>query len=78
MIRNMKDPKNPKTLNQVRKELAKCYVLAAYASERQLPLIKTMARTLGRMVRAAALAVGHAHLSRRPLPAHWVKFIEGE
>jgi len=54
----MKDIKLPKTLNQVRKELAKVYYLARVAQNRtQLETLRLMKDALRGQVQAAAIAI---------------------
>ena len=75
----MKDIKLPKTLNQVRKELAKVYYLARVAQNRtQLETLRLMKDALRGQVQAAAIAISTARFEGRPLPKHWVRFIYGK
>jgi hypothetical protein len=75
----MKELKLPKTLNQVRKELANVYYLARVARNRtQLEQLRLMKDALRAQVQAAATAHAVAKFEGRELPSHWLKFIYGK
>lgn len=72
----MKSMMTPKTLSDVRKELAKIYTLASFATNRtQLEALRLMKDSLRAQIQAAAVAVSAAKFEGRDLPAHWQKFI---
>ena len=69
-------PKFPRTLHQVRKELGKVYVCAAYVRNLEnLERLQLMKNALQGQVNAAATALLQSRLAREPLPRHWRKFI---
>ncbi len=71
--------KIPKTLHEVRKELAKVYVRARFATNRtQLEALRLMKDALRAQIQAAAVAVSAAKFEGRNLPARWQKFIFGK
>ena len=75
----MKPMKLPKTLNQVRKELAKVYFLARAARTlAQIETLRLMKDALRAQVHAAAVAVATARIQGVPVPKHWMKFIHGK
>lgn len=69
--------KQPKTLNQVRKELGKLYWLLC-RNPGALPFVHGGTRALGRMIDVAAIALLNARLTGKPLPEHQRRFIEGK
>mgnify|MGYP003592215804 CR=1 FL=1 len=68
--------KQPKTLSQVRKELAKIYWIVCRHPE-ALQMGKAAVNALGRMVDSGLLSVAYHKFTGRPLSKAHRKFLEG-
>lgn len=68
--------KQPKTVSQVRKELAKIYWIVCHRPETLQPA-KTAVNALGRMIDSGLLALAYHKFTGRPLRKSHRKFLEG-